>query len=177
MADLRTSRLELHAIDVAEGERIVATRAGPTDAWAHDFPFEGDVLAASFFLRASAELGEQRPFGFYRITRLSDGRAVGGIGFKGRPVGGYVEIGYGLAPSARGHGYAAEAVASLLTVAADQGLTKVTAETTLDNVASQRTLIRAGFHHVGTDTEVRHYEVALEQFAVTWRAARASGPA
>jgi RimJ/RimL family protein N-acetyltransferase len=162
MTDVRTSRLELHAIDVAEGERIVATRAGPTDIWAHDFPFEGDVVAASFFLRASAEQGEQRPFGFYRINRLSDGQAVGGIGFKGRPVGGCTEIGYGLAPSARGHGYAAEAVAGLLTVAADHGLTKVIAETTLDNIASQRTLVRAGFHHMSTDTEVHHYELVLE---------------
>jgi RimJ/RimL family protein N-acetyltransferase len=162
MTDLRTSRLELHAIDVAEGERIVAKTAGPTDAWTHDFPFEGDVVAATFFLRASAAHGDQRPFGFYRIDRLSDGRAVGGIGFKGQPVGGCVEIGYGLAPSARGQGYAAEALAGLLTVAADHGLTKVTAETTLDNVASQRTLIRTGFHHVGTDAEVRRYEVVLE---------------
>jgi RimJ/RimL family protein N-acetyltransferase len=162
MTDVRTSRLELHPIDVAEGERIVATRAGPTDAWTHDFPFEGDVVAASFFLRASAVHGEQQPFGFYRINRRSDGQAVGGIGFKGQPVGGCVEIGYGLAPSARGHGYAAEAVAGLLTVAANHGLTKVTAETTLDNVASQRTLIRAGFHLVGTDTEVHHYEAVLE---------------
>src|ERR1700722_1805454 len=150
MTDVRTPRLELHAIDVAEGERIVATKAGPTDVWAHDFPFEGDVVAAGFFLQASAVHGEQRPFGFYRIDRLSDGQAVGGIGFKGQPVGGCVEIGYGLAPSAGGHGYAAEAVAGLLTVAADRGLAQVTAETALDNVASQRTLIRAGFHHVGT---------------------------
>ena len=52
--------------------------------------------------------------GYYRITRLADGRAVGGIGFKGQPDGGCVEIGYGLAPSARGHGYAAEAVVALL---------------------------------------------------------------
>jgi RimJ/RimL family protein N-acetyltransferase len=159
---VRTTRLELYAIDVAEGERIVATRAGPTDLWTHDFPFEGDVVAASFFLRASAAHGELRPFGFYRISRLSDGQAVGGIGFKGPPVGGCVEIGYGLAPSARGHGYAAEAVAGLLTVAVDHGLTKVIAETALDNIASQRTLVRAGFHLAGTDSEVHHYEVALE---------------
>ena len=64
------------------------------------------------------------PFGYYRITRLADGRAIGGLGFKGQPDGGCVEIGYGLAPSARGHGYAAEAVIALLTVAADQGCTR-----------------------------------------------------
>jgi hypothetical protein len=77
MTDIRTSRLQLHAIDVAEAERIVARCAGPADAWADDFPFEGDVGAVSGFLRASAARGEQRPFGFYRITRLADGLAVG----------------------------------------------------------------------------------------------------
>jgi RimJ/RimL family protein N-acetyltransferase len=162
MTDVRTSRLILHAIDVAEAERIVARSAGPADAWAGDFPFEGDVGAVGSFLRATAALGEQRPFGYYRITRLSDGRAVGGIGFKGQPDGGCVEIGYGLAPSARGHGYAAEAVMTLLTVAADHGLFRVIADTTLDNIASQRTLTRAGFRLVSTDAELHHYEVLLK---------------
>jgi RimJ/RimL family protein N-acetyltransferase len=161
MTDLRTARLALHAIDVAEAQRIFARSAGPGDAWADDFPFEGDVSAVGVFLRATATLGEQRPFGFYRITRLSDGRAVGGIGFKGQPESGCVEIGYGVAPSARGHGFAAEAVVALLTVAADHGLSRVVADTTLDNVASERTLVRAGFRHVRTDATLHHYEVLL----------------
>ena len=161
MTDVRTPRLQLHAIDVAEAERIVARSPGPADAWSDDFPFEGDVGAVRGFLGATAALGEQRPFGYYRITRLADGRAIGGIGFKGQPDGGVVEIGYGLAPSARGHGYAAEAVIALLTVAADHGLSRVIADTTLDNIASQRTLIRAGFRLVRTDAELHHYEVLL----------------
>jgi RimJ/RimL family protein N-acetyltransferase len=161
VTDIRTARLQLHAIDVAEAERIVARSAGPTDAWADDFPFEGDVGAVGGFLRATAALGEQRPFGYYRITRLSDGRAIGGIGFKGQPDSGVVEIGYGLAPSARGHGYAAEALIALTTVATNQGLSKVIADTTLDNVASQRTLIRAGFLLVSTDAELHYYEMIL----------------
>jgi RimJ/RimL family protein N-acetyltransferase len=163
MTDLRTSRLQLHAIDVAEAERIVARSAGPADAWADDFPFEGDVGAVGALLRATASQGEQRPFGYYRITRLADGRAIGGIGFKGQPDGGCVEIGYGLAPSARGHGYAAEAVIALLTVAADHGVSRVIADTTLDNIASQRTLNRAGFRLVGSDAERQAFEVLLER--------------
>jgi RimJ/RimL family protein N-acetyltransferase len=162
MTDLRTARLVLHAIDVAEAERIVARRAGPADDWADDFPFEGDVGAVGGFLRATAARGEQRPFGYYRITRLSDGQAVGGIGFKGRPDGGCVEIGYGLAPSARGHGYAAEAVIALLSVAADHGLSRVIADTALDNIASQRTLVRSGFRLVRTDADLHYYELLLE---------------
>ena len=167
MTDLRTSRLQLHAIDVAEAERIVARSAGPADAWTDDFPFEGDVGAVGGFLRATAALGEQRPFGHYRITRLSDGRPVGGIGFKGQPDGGCVEIGYGLAPSARGNGFAAEAVMALLSVAADHGLFRVIADTTLDNIASQRTLVRAGFRLVRTDAELHHYEVLLNSGTAT----------
>jgi RimJ/RimL family protein N-acetyltransferase len=167
MTDVRTSRLQLHAIDVAEAERIVARSAGPSDAWADDFPFEGDVGAVGALLRATASQGEQRPFGYYRITRLADGRAVGGIGFKGQPDGGCVEIGYGLAPSARGHGYAAEAVNALLSVAADRGVSRVIADTTLDNIASQQTLNRAGFRLVGTDAERHHYEVLLERGTAT----------
>jgi RimJ/RimL family protein N-acetyltransferase len=158
MTDLLTARLQLHAIDVAEGERIVARSPGPDDSWAPDFPFEGDVGAVGGFLRASAAGGDQRPFGYYRVTRLDDGRAVGGVGFKGRPHGGSVEIGYGLAPSARGQGYGAEAVVAVLAVAADHGLSRILADTTLDNIASQRTLLRAGFRLLGTDDELHYYE-------------------
>ncbi|WP_367652449.1 GNAT family N-acetyltransferase [Intrasporangium sp.] len=89
------------------------------DRWAADFPFDGDVLGATAYLRATAEHGDQRPWGFYRITRAADGQAIGGIGFKGQPEDGCVEVGYGLAPSARGHGYAAEALAALISLAAD----------------------------------------------------------
>ncbi len=88
--------------------------------------------------------------------------ALGGIGFKGQPEGGCVEIGYGLAPSARSHGYAAEAVVALLAIASDHGLSKLIANTTLDNIASQRALTRAGFRLVGTDGELHHYEALLD---------------
>jgi RimJ/RimL family protein N-acetyltransferase len=161
MTDVRTSRLELHAIDVAEAERIVARRPGPSDAWADDFPFAGDIVAVEGFLRATASHGEQQPFGYYRITRLVDGLAVGGIGFKDRPAGGCAEIGYGLAPSARGQGYAAEAVIALLKIAVEHGLSRVVADTTVDNVASQHTLIGAGFTVAHSDAEHHYYEVRL----------------
>lgn len=162
MTDRRTLRLHLRAIDAAEGERIVARAAGPTDAWVDGFPSTGDVGAVGAFLSATAEHGDQRPFGYYRITRLADGRVVGGIGFKGRPRGGCVEIGYGLAPSGRGHGYAAEAITALLGIAVDNGVSTVVATTTPDNIASQRSLLRAGFSVVRADDELQHYEVLLD---------------
>ena len=161
VTDVRTTRLQLHPIDVAEGERIVARMAGPDDSWASDFPFEGDASAVGGFLRATAASGEQRPFGYYRITRLADGRAIGGVGFKGQPVGGLRRDGYGLTPSARGDGYAAEAAWPWWPWPPSMDYRRVIADTTLDNIASQRTLIRAGFRLVGADGELQQYEALL----------------
>lgn len=50
----------------------------------------------------------------------------------------------------------------MLAIAADHGLSRVIADTTLDNVASQRTLVRAGFRLVGTEGELHHYEALLD---------------
>jgi RimJ/RimL family protein N-acetyltransferase len=161
VTDFRTQRLILHAVDVAEAERIVARTPGPDDVWAEDYPFDGDIVALTMFLRATAADGDQRPFGYYRISRASDGQAIGGAGFKGRPVDSSAEIGYGLAPSGRGQGYAAEAVEALATIAACHGVTTVRADTTLDNIASQRTLTRAGFTLVRFDDQLQYYELSI----------------
>ncbi len=161
MPDMQTARLNLHAIDIAEAERIVARTKGVLDSWANDYPFEGDVAAITGFIRATAQYGEQRPFGYYQISRLTDGRAIGGVGFKGQPDNGCVEIGFGLVPSGRGHGYAAEAVIALLALAADNGLSRVLADSAHDNIASRGTLMSAGFHLVSTDEDLCYFEVRL----------------
>ena len=103
-------------------------------------------VADRSFLHAAEQHGDQRPFGYFRISRRSDGRAVGGVGFKSRPdKGRAVEIGYGLEPSARGNGYAAEALIALIGFASEHAVTLILADTDLDNIASQRTLEHAGF--------------------------------
>ncbi len=161
--DSQTARLSLHAVDELEAQRIRDRAPQPGDAWAADYPFEGDLAAIGSLLRATEQNGEQRPFGYYQISRQSDGLAVGGVGFKGRPDGDVVEIGYGLAPSARGHGYAAEALGGLLQIAADLGVRTIRADTELDNVASRRTLEHAGFHQVDVDSELYYYEARISQ--------------
>lgn len=161
--DSSTARLSLHAIDGPEARRIRDRAPRSGDAWAADYPFEGDLAAISSFLRATEQNGEQRPFGYYQIRRQSDGMAIGGVGFKGTPDGGVVEIGYGLAPSARGHGYATEALGALVQIAAGLGVTTIRADTDPDNVASQRTLEHAGFHQVDADSDLCHYEARIGQ--------------
>lgn len=63
---------------------------------------------------------------------------------------GLVEIGYGIAPERRGHGFAASAVGLLLALArADGRIKMVAAETAVDNPASQRVLEKNGFTRIG----------------------------
>ena len=162
VTDIETARLTLHPVDVAEARRINDRDPAAHDQWADDYPFDGDLRALGAFVAATERHGEQRPFGYYQVIRRSDGQAVGGIGFKGPPDDGVVEVGYGLAPSARGCGYAAEALSALATAAARLGATRVRAETTSDNVASRRTLERAGFVRVGADAELLHYESRVD---------------
>lgn len=161
MTELRTERLTLRPIDAEEAGRIVSRRPGPQDSWAADFPFDGDVVGVTMFLRATAAHGDQRPFGHYVVHRSADGLAIGGIGFKGRPEQGTAEIGYGLVPSARGHGYAAEAARALVTLAGEHGCSRVVADTDRHNIASRRTLERAGFARTGAAGDLDLYALEL----------------
>lgn len=161
MSELHTPRLTLSAIDVVEAQRILSGLRTDGDAWASDFPFEGDLVALTMFLKLSSTDGDPYPFGHYLITRRRDRLAIGGIGFKGAPVKGGVEVGYGLVPSARGEGLAAEALTALMAHARGLGVTRVRAEVTPDNVASRRTLEKSGLTLVASDEELCRYEVVL----------------
>ncbi|WP_457587379.1 GNAT family N-acetyltransferase [Ensifer canadensis] len=66
------------------------------------------------------------------------------------PEGGELHIGYGVAPTRQGMGAATRAVASLLAEAQrDTRISAVSAETSIDNIASQRVLERNGFQRIG----------------------------
>ena len=78
------------------------------------------------------------------------GTIIGDLSFKGLNADGSVEIGYGLREGYCGNGYMTEAVKAMANWAHSQnGVTKVIAETTTDNLASQRVLLRAGFVPLG----------------------------
>lgn len=160
---ITTPRLVLHPVDEAEARRIHGRAPGPDDRWAPDYPFEGDLAGTGAFLHAVERDGEQGPFGYWRVAVRPDDVAIGGIGFKGPPQDGAVEVGYGLAPSARGNGYATEALLAIVDLAASLGVATVRADTDLDNTASQRVLEKAGFLHVRTDAAARWYGIDLQR--------------
>ncbi|MFD8141734.1 GNAT family N-acetyltransferase [Streptomyces sp. NPDC059708] len=160
MGDLVTTRLVLHPLTAAEAERVVAGTPDAGDRWAPGYPTGGDVLAARRYLAARADCGDPRPFGNFEIRLREDGRAIGGAGFHGpADADGGVTVGYGLVPSARGSGYASEALRALLGFARAHGATRVRGDADHDNLASHRVMTAAGMRPAGQDERVRYFEI------------------
>jgi RimJ/RimL family protein N-acetyltransferase len=141
------------------GVAALLDEQGVQDGWACDYPFEGSRAAARNFQGRSAEQHHDTPgFGIYQIVRLVDGLVIGDIGFHAPPQDGSVEVGFGLAPSARGAGHGSEALRLLVSWAAQQpDVRRVVARTLADNEPSKAVLSRAGFRDVGKDGNLVHY--------------------
>jgi RimJ/RimL family protein N-acetyltransferase len=97
-------------------------------------------------LRMFVEHGSTDDDGGWFVT-LTDGRVIGDCGTLGwTDQQGRVEIGYGLAAPYRAKGYGTEAVRVLADwVAAQPGVTAVTASVEVGNIASRRLLERLSF--------------------------------
>ncbi len=152
-------------MSVSEAERVLTS--DPDDArWAPGYPAQGDVLAARRFLNTCASTGDPQPFGNYEIRRREDGRAIGGVGFHAAPdQNATVTIGYGLIPSARGKGYASEALRALLAFARARGITSVEGDTGHDNTSSQHVMAAVGMRMIAEDERLKHYKITWNQAA------------
>ena len=160
--DTLSERLILHPFTVAEAERVLAGNQGESDRWAGGYPFGGEVDLVQMFMRIVEESGDPAPFGPYIVIRRSDGANIGGVTFYGPPDdGGIVEFGFGLVPEARGQGLAREAISTALAIASENGAHTARADTTPDNVASQRVLAAAGFYEVSRTEETVVYQMEL----------------
>ncbi len=108
-------------------------------------PVLAGATPPEFLLRAAAA-----DLTLFVFVSAPPSQVVGSAMLKRRPEPGWVEIGYGVAESARGKGVATAAVRALIVRAfADPGVSEVYAETAVDNLASRRVLEKAGFQHVG----------------------------
>ncbi|WP_406444234.1 GNAT family N-acetyltransferase [Streptomyces sp. NBC_01613] len=153
-------RLTLQGITPAAARDLVAGGDGGFE-WTEGGPFDGTREASSFLLKAY-EGGVHRPeFGVFALVRREDGRAVGGMGFHGVPdEEGRTEIGYDLVESARGNGYATEALRALSQWAlARDDVRTIFATIDRDNLPSQAVVTRAGFRKVSDDEEGLAYEL------------------
>lgn len=102
----------------------------------------------------------------WEIILNSTSCSVGGIGLAGLPDNeGTTEIGYAIDQKFEGQGIATEALQGLTTWAfEDEGLQILRAETPIDNIASQRVLMKNNFHKTGEKT--LEHEIPMELF--TW---------
>jgi ribosomal-protein-alanine N-acetyltransferase len=127
--------------DIEEVERLLDAR----------LPKEWPDPELAEFLPLYAELlrEDQQLLGYgiwLLIEREGRRTVVGSAGFQGPPnAEGEIELGYGVHPDFRNHGYATEAARALLRWASEQpGVRRVIAQCDQDNIASQRVVEKAG---------------------------------
>ncbi|MFD9209209.1 GNAT family N-acetyltransferase [Streptomyces sioyaensis] len=158
---LTAGRVALRALLPTTAARVADGESAGFD-WIDGTPAETTSGGAGIAVRAAAA-GHYRPgWGVFVLTDAVAGTALGSIGFHGPPDDeGFVEIGYDLSPSARGAGWATEAVRLLAGWAATHPEVRtVCALTEPENLPSQRVLERAGFRFVGEREGLRAYEAA-----------------
>jgi len=112
----------------------------------------GNVIASPEVMRMLADLAAAIASTFAPSAWMieEEGEVVGLLSVVRVPVDGELHIGYGIAPSRQRGGVATRAIASLIAWARmDARVTRITAETAVDNVPSQKVLERNGFRVVG----------------------------
>nr|WP_237694798.1 GNAT family N-acetyltransferase [Streptomyces sp. SID5468] len=130
----------------ADAAAELAAGRGGGLRWLDGGPGEGTMAAAAMTVKAADAGAYQAGWGLFAILRAADGVALGGIGFHGPPRDGSVEVGYDLTPSARGAGWATDALRLLTGWALSRsGVDTVLAATEPGNAPSQRVLARVGF--------------------------------
>ena len=151
---LVSDRLQLIPVDPATATELAAGQCSLPAVG--DYP-HADSSTAARMARSAMEIDNYIPgYGMYVI--VSSGLVVGDIGFYAPPSErGVSEVGYGLAPSARGLGYAVEALTCLINWAFANGTAVVLAETESTNEASQRVLRQCGFKHSSTQGSVYRF--------------------
>ena len=87
---------------------------------------------------------------------------IGTIYFKSLPVDGVSEIGYGMSPQYEGNGYMSEALETMLKYGKENNIKTVIADTMIDNVKSQKVLLRNGFINIETKDNKLLFQKSLK---------------
>ncbi|MER5808531.1 GNAT family N-acetyltransferase [Streptomyces sp. NPDC002033] len=159
-----TERLVLRELTADQVAALLDENATSED-WTDGYPLPGSKYAATGFGRRTADQ-MRYGFGMYHLVRASDGLVIGEMGFHQPPSGGTVEVGFGLAESCRGAGYATEALTGLARWAFSQpGVDRIVGRTTESNTPSQGVLTRTGFTHVSRDGEIERFVLGAGDLA------------
>ncbi len=145
---IRTARLVLRDLTGADVDALVEYRNDEQTARLQDWPLPyPDERARA--LVSGVEQTWPVSDGWYQVAVEHDGRLAGDIGVGRTDDGRQAEIGYTLAPWARGRGLATEAVTAVVDLLFTEGVHRVTAGVDPENVPSANLLRRLGFRHEG----------------------------
>lgn len=166
---LRTRRLRLDAFTVGDAAELHELFSDPATHTIGSGPFTDFTQTQQWIAN---RLAAQREHGlcWYAVRCPESGLLIGNCGMlRGRTGFAEPEIGYEIRASHRGHGYAAEAAAVVLTECRAAGLGRVWATVRPHNVASRRIVTRLGMRldHVDGD--------GLQFYVKNWRSRRGPG--
>lgn len=172
MSTLYTERLELVPVSLGMVEAALNDKpeevcrllgASLASKWPGRELIERAFCASIDAIRANPE---ERLWGDrIAVSRTPERLVIGSVIFHGRPVGGLVEVGYGVDLSFQGSGYATEATLACVDWAlAQPNVTRIRATTPPWHKASMRVLIKCGFSEVGlVDHEALGEVLAFER--------------
>jgi [ribosomal protein S5]-alanine N-acetyltransferase len=139
--------IELVPLDLANLRLLAA--AGAIEFEAAQIIAEGALPPAHVAAQALTQLNGGIPAFWcvpFLIVATTSGAVLGGCRFKGPPIDGSVEIGYGVAKSERGRGIATAALAKLIETAAATGeVRRIVAHILPSNIASSKVVAKLGF--------------------------------
>jgi ribosomal-protein-alanine N-acetyltransferase len=148
--ELTTERLHLRPFTDADRLAIHAVYADPEVMRHVGHGAHGTIEETVAALRVYGEVLERRGFSFLAVTEREGGALVGDAGLY--PLGDDVELGYTLARSAWGRGYATELGRALVAHAFEVlGAPRVVAQVEPGNAGSRRVLEKLGM----TEREMR----------------------
>jgi RimJ/RimL family protein N-acetyltransferase len=170
VSELRTERLVLRQWREDDREPFAALNADPVVM--EHFPSTMTREASDAFVDFNIATIAERGWGLWAVD--ADGEFIGFVGLNEPRFRPGVEIGWRLARTAWGHGYATEAARAVLAFAFDElGLGEVISFTSTTNVRSQRVMERIGMTRDPAD-DFDHPNVTDERLRrhVLYRAAR-----
>jgi ribosomal-protein-alanine N-acetyltransferase len=156
--DIETGRLMLVHASATLARALVEGEPGPAAGLLEaELPPGWPDEAAAAILRRHLDLlasggAQAAGFGVWIVTLPEARAAIGTVGFLGPPRDdGSIEMGYGIAASRRGRGYATEAASALRDWALSRpGVRSLRARSKEENAASIRVLEKMGMHRTGT---------------------------
>ena len=144
-----TARLVLRRPRQSDAEAIFAAYAGDAEATRYlSWPRHLSIAQTRAFLDFSDDHWATWPAGPYLIESKADRCLAGGSGLVFDSPW-CASTGYVLAPRFWGHGYATEALAAMVDLAARTGVIRLYAQCHADHEASRRVLEKGGFEREG----------------------------